>query len=169
MRKEAEGAKTLGEAGGGRTLGGARGGKTRGQGGPLRFFLLACVVACGCALVTNLGTGGYEPIPSSACNGASGDSACSTSTSKFCASTADCPDAEICCLTATIAPSFSIGCQMGPSCSGLMGAQLCGDAGDCQGGACIEQTCSVLFGAPTLVQTCGPGVGLGPFCGDAGP
>lgn len=117
----------------------------------------------GCAIVTDLSTGGYE-LASSVCD-ASDDATCEAPVPVFCASSAEC-SGEICCASASLALPLNFSCQMGPSCTAPVGAQLCGDAGDCDGGPCIAQTCEVL-GVLTQIHTCGFGVGLSSFC-DAG-
>ncbi|HXX67527.1 MAG TPA: hypothetical protein VEK07_10115 [Polyangiaceae bacterium] len=115
----------------------------------------------GCAIATNLATSGYA-LESSVCD-ASNDATCSAPVTVLCASGAEC-GGEICCLTLSLgSPTSPPSCQEGPSCSGSMGAQLCLDAADCDGGPCITQLCS-FSSPPTLIHTCGIGSGLSTFC-----
>ena len=118
-------------------------------------------VGSACAIMTDLRTSGYA-LQSSECD-ASDDATCAASETVLCASGAECAG-EICCLTVSLASPLSLpSCQVGPSCSGLMGAQLCGDAADCDGGPCITQVCD-YGGPPTVIHTCGLGSGLSTFC-----
>jgi len=113
---------------------------------------MAVVEGLGCALFTDLGTGGYGPADAgnaqSACDG---DGACFAFTLS-CVGASDCPSGQICCLSLNSTSSVTFACANGPVC--IAGVQLCRADTECTGATCVMQQCTFDAAAITI-QACG--------------
>jgi hypothetical protein len=110
------------------------------------------VMGLGCALFTDLGTGGYGPADAgdaqSACDA---DGAC-FAFAFSCVGASDCPNGQICCLSLNSTSSATFGCANGPVCTA--GIQLCRSNTECTGATCVMQECAFDAAAITI-QACG--------------
>jgi hypothetical protein len=101
------------------------------------------VAVAGCVIFTG-DTGGYEG-PDAGCQGA-----------QDCAVDAG----QVCCVSGLAAASNVVAvCTRGP-CAGPIPVQLCSTNGECAGGLCLPQQCSLGDGSPVIpIRACG-GVSL---------
>jgi hypothetical protein len=120
---------------------------------PRAATLLALLTTASCAVVTDLGTGGYQLADAGSCE-PSGDAGCASSVPSI---TCDCGSGSVCCLTPTSNASVTFACQTGSSCTGTTTVQLCDDDGgidtECNGAMCVAQVCP-YNGSSAMFHAC---------------
>jgi hypothetical protein len=119
----------------------------------------AALAIAGCALLYDLGTGGYSVSG----EGGAGLEDCGADMScpnlaLGCLGSGDCDAGMVCCLIVGGQSSAQSACSAGP-CGGPVPIQLCQGGAECAQGSCVQQTC--VLGTITVgLEACG----LQPLC-----
>ena len=105
-------------------------------------------LATGCALFQDLSSDPYRPLDAGV-NGAqcTGDGGCAS----LLLTCTGCSTGRGCCLTLTPAGAASAACVAPSACAsqGSFSFEFCENVDECEGGSCLEQTCS--FGSTSFV------------------